>query len=490
MVNQHGQIPPETPEFLDHFTYYYSLRRTDAEIAELMKAHYDTEKYTLGIKSVYRLRVKHGLLKTRGQRHTEVTAAAQIASIKETHPHRGTETIRQDLWHKYGMQVPRSAVQSYLNATEPHAVQARRIRRFVRRIFYAAGNNDIWTQDQHDKWGPRFGLWLHISLDPFNGWKNWLKCWWTNKNPRIVVKWYLEACREIGGIPLLTQSDPGNENNGVANCQTLARQTLDPSLVGTLQHRWKLHKMNPKPEAEWSIFRRDAAPPLENLFQAGVDAGLFGIDLTLDWSEKLDEYRQLRNTVTPRHHKHKILPHGPPMLIRSRPDFCNVLDFKIPVPPELFDELEAIFAPPDHEVFQLVPPAFEHWANIFYESMDRPRISEDNFWPIFVQLKQSFIDRAEAMIDMGPVFEVFPASMERVLKDQLDVTPGLNNALNPNEMHPHIPHLVDTQEGELEVDDVEDGMDNDSPGRPIYNLDAGDIHYAAAFSDDEDCSDE
>lgn len=156
------------------------------------------------------------------------------------------------------------------------------------------------------------------------------------------------------------------------------------------------------------------------------------------------------------------------------------------MPPELFDELEGMFAPPDHDVFQLVPPVFGHWINIFYDSMDRPRISEDNFWPTYVQLKQSFIEKAEAMIDMAPVFKVFPLAMELVLKEKLDVTPGLNQAPNPNEMHPHMPHLVYTQEAEVEVDDDAEGGMNNGPGHPIYNLDAEDIYYAAAFSDDED----
>lgn len=40
------------------------------------------------------------------------------------------------------------------------------------------------------------------------------------------------------GIPLITQSDPGSENYGIANCQTVTRQRLDPSLQGSLQHRW------------------------------------------------------------------------------------------------------------------------------------------------------------------------------------------------------------------------------------------------------------
>ena len=67
------------------------------------------------------------------------------------------------------------------------------------------------------------------------------------------------------GIPLTTQSDPGTENYGVANVQTLLRHQLDSTLVGTLQHRWMRNKANVKSEANWSVFRRDFAPGFEDL---------------------------------------------------------------------------------------------------------------------------------------------------------------------------------------------------------------------------------
>ena len=62
-----------------------------------------------------------------------------------------------------------------------------------------AGVNDVWPQDQHDKWG-RFGLWLHAGIEAFSGEINWLKIWWTNKNPRLAAKLYLDTCRRIGGM--------------------------------------------------------------------------------------------------------------------------------------------------------------------------------------------------------------------------------------------------------------------------------------------------
>ncbi|KAF8236192.1 hypothetical protein L208DRAFT_1126754, partial [Tricholoma matsutake] len=74
-------------------------------------------------------------------------------------------------------------------------------------------------KDQHDKWG-QFGLWLHAGLEVFSGKINWLKIWWTNKNPRLIAKYYIDMCRWIGGVPIITQSNPGMENYGVANTHT------------------------------------------------------------------------------------------------------------------------------------------------------------------------------------------------------------------------------------------------------------------------------
>ena len=73
------------------------------------------------------------------------------------------------------------------------------------------------------------------------------------------------------GVPLITQSDPGSENYGIANAQTFIRHRLDPSLEGTLQHRWMRSKMNIKPEILWSVLQRDWTPGFEKTLQFSVD---------------------------------------------------------------------------------------------------------------------------------------------------------------------------------------------------------------------------
>ena len=149
---------------------------------------------------------------------------------------------------------------------------------------------EYWSIDQHDKWG-RFGLWLHLGLDPYSGRFAWLKVWWCNRNPRLLINYYLEAGRKVGGmvtisplssihiiylgIPLITMSDPGRENNGIANMHTLVRHQLDPSLCDTLQHRFCPDKKNIKAEIGWSQFRAQWAPGFEDLFDFGVNSGFY-----------------------------------------------------------------------------------------------------------------------------------------------------------------------------------------------------------------------
>jgi len=89
----------------------------------------------------------------------------------------------------------------YNKATDPVGVAARRAGRIRRRVFYAAGVNHIWAFDQHDKW-QRFGLRLHLGIEPFAGFLLWLIVWWTNSNPKLIAREYFRAAREYGGMYL------------------------------------------------------------------------------------------------------------------------------------------------------------------------------------------------------------------------------------------------------------------------------------------------
>ena len=147
------------------------------------------------------------------------------------------------------------------------------------------------SMNQHDKWG-RFGLWQHLGTDPYTSRIAWLKIWWCNRNPRLLINYYLEAGRCIGGmsvtslfyfdfhlpssldIPLITMSDRGCENNGIANFHTTIQHQLDPSLHNTLQHRWCIDKTNIKAEAMWSQLCSQWSPGFEDVLDFGINAAI------------------------------------------------------------------------------------------------------------------------------------------------------------------------------------------------------------------------
>ena len=63
---------------------------------------------------------------------------------------------------------------------------------------------------------------------------------------------------------------------------------------------------------------------------------------------------------------------------------------QVNVPPEMFDEMEAKWAPRDDPVFKLVPDAFHDQISAFYDALDRPVIALHTFWAIYVALLNMF----------------------------------------------------------------------------------------------------
>ncbi|KAH9842488.1 uncharacterized protein C8Q71DRAFT_853036 [Rhodofomes roseus] len=379
-----------------HVTYYYTLGLSDSKIAESCQQHFNTEVYGLSNTTVKRLRAQWNLPKTRQQNHTAVSIDPYCRALKARYPTYGARQMTSTLRITYNIRVSESMVGKWLKEFEPNAVQARKHRKFKRHQFWAAGVNDVWAFDQHDKWA-RFGLFLHLCIEPVAGEIKWLKIWWNNSNPRLITSYYLEAVRSIGAVPLVTQSDPGSENFGIANAQTYMRHTLDPTLADTLQHRWMRGHMNIKPEIMWSVLNRSWKPGFEAKLQYGIDNGWYNPAneletlvfrwLAIPWLQaELDAWALHFNSTPRRASKHKVLPQGIPTMIAQNPAAFNVVDFKIPVPADLVDEVEELWAPPDHPVFECVPPYIAGKLEEAIEALGRPAISMETFWAIYLQV--------------------------------------------------------------------------------------------------------
>ncbi|KAJ7718872.1 hypothetical protein DFH07DRAFT_872378 [Mycena maculata] len=400
--------------------YYWRLGFNDPMIATHCLDHFNRTSYGLSAKTVQRQRKELQLSGVRQQQATFESITPFYQDIRERFPTMGARNMVSLLRQDYSIKVSERFMNRFFKEIEPDALRQRRAFRFKRKRYWSAGIMDVWCFDQHDKW-KRFVLWPHLGIDPYSGKIQWLKIWWTNRNPRLVTSYYIQAGRKVGGIPLITQSDPGGENYGIANCHTVARQRLDPTLEGTMQHRWMNKKaMNVKPEATWSQLRRRFTPGFESILEFGVSQGLYDISkpleklvfrwLAIPWLQaELDAWRARYNSTPRRQDKNKILPQGIPDLIVAKPHLYGTEDYKVIVSPEMFDETEQEWAPPDDPVFELTPPIFTKKIVEIYENLGRPAVSSRNFWNVYSNLLDSIIDVEEeltsAIQDLDAEFE-------------------------------------------------------------------------------------
>ncbi|KAI9429058.1 hypothetical protein H4582DRAFT_1827992 [Lactarius indigo] len=416
--------------------------------------------------TVRRRRQKWGLESTRRQKHTVQSIASHVIEVKKCFPNRGAETIRKALLFENKIHVSRPVISEFLRQTEPDAVEARRYQKFKRRTFLAIGPNEMWCLDQHDKF-KRYGLFFHVGLDPYPGVIHWCKVWWTVRNPKLIARFYLNAARAMGGIPLITQSDPGTENVNVAYAQTALRHHMEPSLDGSIQHRWFRKHGNIKPEIHWSVFRRDWATGFQKLLDKGVDEGYYDIGDPLEClvfrfifipfiQQEVDAWVNQHNWTKRRADRKKVLPHGIPMIILQKPHKWNAADYKIAVSPETFDEIERKYAPPDDPVFDLVPYAFAVRANAVWTDMGSPEPQFDNAWEIYLHIRDAlrsmgwdgaFCQGLSAVSQPEDCWEELPADL-RADEDELLVVDK-----SDDERSTLIVDLTDVED----VDDSEEG---------------------------------
>ncbi|KAH0836824.1 hypothetical protein J3R83DRAFT_8591, partial [Lanmaoa asiatica] len=254
------------------------------------------------------------------QGHTVTSIEPMMMELCRMYPNAGLREMVNLLFHEQGLSVPRYiSICQYFTTHKPHLIKQRRANRLKRRRFWAAGVNDIWAVYQHDKW-LRFGLALHIGIEPFSGRILWMKVWHSNRNPQLILSFYLEIAESLGYIPLVTQSDPGTENFGIANAQTMLQQMYDPALQGYLRRRF--------------------TPGFEAVLETGIQSGWYDPDNTLQlmvfrwvfipWLQmELNNYQKRINLTQKRHDRNKILPHGAPQLIHESLEDYGALNFKV-----------------------------------------------------------------------------------------------------------------------------------------------------------------
>ncbi|KAJ6581597.1 hypothetical protein B0H19DRAFT_1251786 [Mycena capillaripes] len=497
-TNQHLPSPPDADLFpLVHFYFYLGL--SDRQIASQVMDHFDRKVYGLRRRTLWNLK------STRQTKATWEDIEPYYHILRTKFPNMGARGMVQNLRLRFHVKVPEALLNRLFQLVEPMDLARRKRKQFRRKRFWAAGVMDILAFDQHDKW-KRFGLWMHVGLNPYASRIAWMRIWWTNRNPKLIASYYLHSGRKIGGgwavsgtlhrmtaragIPLITQSDPGSENYSIANCQTVTRQRLDPLLIGTLQHRWmNKQAMNIKPEAMWSLLRRNWTPGFETKLEEGMDIFDLGDPLkklvfrwlAIPWLQKeLDKWVRIHNLSPHRADKHKVLLHGIPNMITSKPEMSGTRDYKVVVTPEMFDQMEAEWAPPDDPVFLLIPPTFEAEATELYGQMGRPEVNFDSFWDVYSDLLAAFWNGGVEHLqdNMEGADNHFESSVE--LMDVADLPQG--DAVVGNWGYLYYgglaePPLNAADKEQEEDEDEEEDDDDDDDGREFAQY--------AVFTDDE-----
>ena len=66
---------------------------------------------------------------------------------------------------------------------------------------------------------------MHGGIDGFSRRLIWLEVGTTNNNPEVITKFYLDAVKQVGGLPRKVRSDDGTENSMVAAVHTFLRSS-------------------------------------------------------------------------------------------------------------------------------------------------------------------------------------------------------------------------------------------------------------------------
>ncbi|KIK72434.1 hypothetical protein PAXRUDRAFT_180676 [Paxillus rubicundulus Ve08.2h10] len=208
----------------------WKARMTDQEIVSELQKHIDTNEYGIGLKKFMEICNSLGLHWTHQQKHTTESIHEAMMELQAMFLKAGTCKVVSLLFHEKQICIARNVVCQYFAIYKPELAWQHKASHLQHCRFWAAGVNDIWDVDQHDKF-LCFGLALHTGIKPFSGHILWMKVWHSNCNPQLILSYYLSTVNDFRFNPLVTQSNPGTENSRIANAQIMLWQMHDPALA-------------------------------------------------------------------------------------------------------------------------------------------------------------------------------------------------------------------------------------------------------------------
>ncbi|XP_014681903.1 PREDICTED: uncharacterized protein LOC106821551 [Priapulus caudatus] len=125
--------------------------------------------------------------------------------------------------------VCRFTVQHLLRQLDPEGVADRARKRFRRGVYFSKGPNHVCHLDGNDKLKP-FGFCISGCIHRYSRKLLWLKAGITNKDPKVILTYYVNCIQECGGCPMKMRADAGTEN--VASVQAFLRRGGSDAFAG------------------------------------------------------------------------------------------------------------------------------------------------------------------------------------------------------------------------------------------------------------------
>ena len=319
---QHGSLPCGSEREL--IEYYFNRGLTYRHIVLMLGKyhHIDMNERTL------KRRIKDYGLRRRDA--VDADAVERVKDLIMLEISTGPDSLSgyRTMWHvlrlRHNIHVPRRLVESLMREVDPRGVERRKHRSLHRRMYVSPGANFCWHVDGYDKLKP-FGFCIHGCIDGFSRRILWLEVQRSNKNPRLIARYFLHNVKVSHGCPARVYTDRGTENGLIAAMQCYLRAEGTDEYAGPKAHKYVKSTRNQRIEGYWSHFRAQRSSWWIDFFNDLYESDI--LDLTCEihtealWfcfadilQDDLDKVKDYWNSHRIRESKHATVSGVPDMM--------------------------------------------------------------------------------------------------------------------------------------------------------------------------------
>jgi len=194
------------------------------------------------------------------------------AVISSSGGNMGYRRVWQHLKRK-GVLARREDIRLAILAADPLGVELRRRKRLRRRRYFSPGPNSVWHLDGHDKLKP-YGFSIHGCIDGFSRRIIWLDVSSSNKKPELVATYYLNAVKQLGGVPRKLKADDGTEHSLIEPIHIALRSlSNEENVLGSFSI--VTSPLNQRIESYWSKLKQDRIGWWRRFFLDMMDLDMF-----------------------------------------------------------------------------------------------------------------------------------------------------------------------------------------------------------------------